>query len=73
MDVEMDIDRDVERRMEEDIKGGWSEVQFEAEPANLGSDEEEDGHQRGGTSRKASTSRVDSHGRRVRLLGERLP
>jgi hypothetical protein len=63
MDVDSrDRDRD-DRKMQEDIKGGWSEVQFEAEPANLGSDEEEDGQQTGG--RKPSTARVDSHGRRV--------
>lgn len=47
MDMELD-----DIGMSEERKGGWSEVQFEAEPANLGSDEED------GSSRKTSKSRA---------------
>ena len=46
-----DRDRDVMDDKEEG-KGGWSEVQFEAEPANLGSDEEDDGRPSGSRHRQ---------------------
>ncbi|GAV09409.1 hypothetical protein RvY_18956 [Ramazzottius varieornatus] len=36
----------------EEVKGGWSEVQFEAEPANLGSDDEEDARPTGNKGRR---------------------
>ncbi|OQV18536.1 hypothetical protein BV898_07362 [Hypsibius exemplaris] len=65
--VDMDRDDDGHLLMKQDAKGGWSEVQFEAEPANLGSDEEEDGGggRRGGRKQAMATTRIDSHGRRL--------
>ncbi|OQV18534.1 putative U4/U6.U5 tri-snRNP-associated protein 1 [Hypsibius exemplaris] len=66
MDVDMDRDDDGHLLMKQDAKGGWSEVQFEAEPANLGSDEEDGGGgRRGGRKQAMATTRIDSHGRRV--------
>ena len=65
MEIDEDMDRDYDddrERQTQDAKGGWNEVQFEVEPANLGSDEEGDG-QPGG--RKPSSSKGKHPGKRV--------
>lgn len=55
--VDMELD---EISVTDERKGGWSEVPYEAEPANLGSDEEED------SQRPSSGSRsLDRAGRTV--------